>query len=160
MSDESKPRCGARRTNGQRCMQKVDRPGDRCRDHLGKGELVLGGDWRTSKLGEAVSTLPGTTPQEIANKASKDWLVELRKSGDWRSVAMWLWEHRRWLNDGMATFAANMSEEMCPDPTPRQLALLISLRGGVECLMQWDAMPVPKSEPQLTDDDERPRYLN
>ena len=49
---------------------------------------------------------------------------------------------------------------MCPDPTPRQLALLISLRGGVEYLMQWDAMPVPKSEPQLTDDDERPRYLH
>jgi hypothetical protein len=149
---EKKHTCGARTAAGHRCTRGVPKQGDRCQQHLGKGELIIGGDPMTMKMGDAMGSLPGSAPQEVTNKPAKDWLVALRETGEWRAVSRWLWENRRWLTDQMASFAYDMSEEGCPGPSPRQLALLISLRGGVECLMQWDSMPVPSAPPQLTDD--------
>ena len=72
------------------------------------------------------------------------WLEELHSTGDWRSLADWLCRHNTYLARGMAEFAASMaSGDAGTDtgqPSPKQLALLVSLRGGVEALMRLEAI--------------------
>jgi hypothetical protein len=66
-----------------------------------------------------------------------DWLAELHRTGDWRTLADWLLRRDTYLAPSMAIFADSMRRS-ARTPTPRQLGLLISLRGGVEALMLWD----------------------
>jgi hypothetical protein len=62
------------------------------------------------------------------------WLTDLMRTGDWRSLAGWLVRHNEFLAPSMAAFADDM--QLLPyQPTPKQLRLLVSLRGGVEALM-------------------------
>jgi hypothetical protein len=70
---------------------------------------------------------------------AKDWLAELHRDGDWRSVAHWLARHDSYLADSMAGFVASMQRRGDP-PTPKQFGLLVSLRGGVEALMRYEAI--------------------
>lgn len=78
-----------------------------------------------------------------------DWLTELHRTGGWRALAEWLAAHEDYLAPSMADFAVNMVDK-AGDPTPKQFALLVSLRGGVEALMRLEAMQRAAVRPAAT----------
>jgi hypothetical protein len=86
-----------------------------------------------------------------------NWIAEFHCSGDWREVAEWLVRHNAYLARGMASFAASAARcEFDTDtgqPTARQIALLVSLRGGVEALMRLESM----QQAEEPDEFHRPR---
>lgn len=73
-----------------------------------------------------------------------DWLEDLHATGNWRSLADWLLRHDTYMASGMREFAASMASgdpgTDSGQPSPKQLALLVSLRGGVEALMRLEAI--------------------
>jgi hypothetical protein len=72
-------------------------------------------------------------------RRESDWLADLARDGDWRTVADWLQRHNTYLAPGMADFARNMHRSR-RQPTPRQFTLLLQLRAGVEVLMRWEQL--------------------
>jgi hypothetical protein len=71
-----------------------------------------------------------------------DWLEDFHRSGDWLALAAWLVRHNTYLARGMRDFAASMASgdpgTDSGQPSPKQIALLVSLRGGVEALMRLE----------------------
>ena len=73
-----------------------------------------------------------------------DWLDEFHRTGNWLPLADWLVRHNTYLARGMAGFVESMAtgepDANSGEPTARQIALLVSLRGGVEALMRLEAL--------------------
>lgn len=100
-----------------------------------------------------------------------DWLAELHADGDWRHhLVDWLQRHDSYLPVSMSQFVATMGRSR-REPAPRQLALLISLRGGTEAVMRFERiLDDTENRPTLDDfPDEAPlnqrirhalRYMN
>jgi hypothetical protein len=88
---------------------------------------------------------------------TEDWVAEFHRTGNWLDLANWLMRRNTYLAKGMRGFVENAAAgEFGTDagtPSAKQIALLVSLRGGVEALMRLEAA----RQAEEPDESHRPR---